>query len=320
MPEVVDAMNCSLIILTYRWPYYQHDPEMYRKHMSDYFYFFVRGVSEPLGYVHRTAIDAMIWPEDIWEIDRNQRFLTLGGAELEASDRTQKLQTTLQQNLAQHRVVSRWYNESLPVYARNGDLVLNVDLSGVGLFGVISHGVHATGFVRFKRDDGSQEYQYWVPRRSYTKSAFPSMLDNFVAGNIIFGESPLEGMIREVHEETGISPDFSRAHLRSCGTVSYQMSSLNDGCTGCQHHCQFVFELELPANMNPTPNDGEVESFTLMSLTEVQEALMQDKFTPYGALTYLAHFVRHGILNCENETRIMEVCSRLHRKHELFVA
>jgi hypothetical protein len=39
----------------------------------------------------------------------------------------------------------------------------------------------------------------------------------------------------------------------------------------------------------------------------------------FRAMTYIDHFVRHGIVNAENEAYLAEVCARLHRKHDLFV-
>ncbi|KAJ4328053.1 hypothetical protein N0V84_001421 [Fusarium piperis] len=302
------------------WPYYQQDPDAYRQHMSDYFYFFVVGVKEPLGYVHRDSVQGMVFPPDFWHVDHENRFLTLSGKAGDVLETTRQLQVTLKQNFDEGRVIRKWHNENLPVYDRHRQHILDMDLCGVDLLGVVSYGVHLTAYVRSQGADGAPVYKYWVPRRSYTKSTFPGMLDNFVAGNMLSGESPLEGMIREVSEETGIPEDFTRANIRSCGTVTYQMSKSNDGRVGCQHHCQFVFELELPADLVPHPNDGEVDSFTLMSLSEVQLALSGDEFTPNRTLTYLAHFVRHGIVNHENEPRLMEICSRLHRKHDLFVA
>ncbi|KAI3341390.1 hypothetical protein F4824DRAFT_496141 [Ustulina deusta] len=41
------------------WPYFQRDPEAYRMHMVDFFYFFVEGINEPLGYVHRNTVHGM---------------------------------------------------------------------------------------------------------------------------------------------------------------------------------------------------------------------------------------------------------------------
>lgn len=301
--------------MTKRWPYYQQDPDAYRQHMSDYFYFFIAGVKEPLGYVHHDTVRGMVFPPELWHIDHEKRFLTLSGEAGDVLETTRQLQATLKQNFDEGRVIRKWRNENMPVYDRHGQHILDMDVCGIDLFGIVSYGVHLTAYVCTQGG-----YKYWVPRRSYTKSTFPGMLDNFVAGNLQSGESLLEGMIREVVEETDLPEDFARANIRSCGTVTYQMSEANDGRPSCQHHCQFVFEIEMPAELVPRGNDGEVESFTLMSLSEVQQALSGDEFTPNRTLTYIAHFIRHGIVNHENEPRLMEVCSRLHRKHDLFVA
>ncbi|KAH8884174.1 thiamine pyrophosphokinase-related protein [Thozetella sp. PMI_491] len=305
------------------WPYFQHDPDQYRRHMEDYYYFFASGVKEPLGYVHRNSVEGMVWPPDAWTVDHNTRFMTLLGDTAGDGDvvdqRTSLLQKTLRLNFDKGRVIRKWYNEALPVRNRHGQHVLDLDLCGVDLFGVVSYGAHLTGYMLSTDASGRREYRYWVPRRSYSKSTFPGMLDNFAAGNLLPNETPLEGMIREVCEETHIPEQFVRQNIRQCGTVTYQMNTTNDGRPGCQHHCQYVFELELLPDMVPVPNDGEVDSFTLMSLSEVKEALMSSEFTPNRSLTYLAHFVRHGLVGSDNEGRIMEVCSRLHRKHELFV-
>lgn len=97
------------------------------------------------------------------------------------------------------------------------------------------------------------------------------------------------------------------------------MSVTNDGRKGC-HHCQYVYELELAEDMIPRPNDGEVECFALMELDEVQKAIVEGKFTPNRTMTYLGHFVRHGIFSTESEEKIAGICSRLHRKRDLFIA
>ena len=49
--------------------------------------------------------------------------------------------------------------ESFPVYAADGERVLENDGAGLDLFGVVSYSVHMLGWVTAK--DGSK--RYWVP-------------------------------------------------------------------------------------------------------------------------------------------------------------
>ncbi|KAF2810058.1 thiamine pyrophosphokinase [Mytilinidion resinicola] len=293
------------------WPYFQQDPSAYKKHMRDFYYFMVDGYSRPFGYMHREFIQGLSWSSE-WKIDPDDRLLTLMSSDVEG--RTKAMNETLRANYNEKRVVRKWFNENFALVAPNGDHVLDMDGGGVDLFGIVTCGVHMTGFVRTKSG-----LKYWVPRRSYTKTTFPGRLDNFVAGNLGSMEKPIDGMIREVFEETGIPKDYTRAHIKACGTLTYQMSVTNDGRPGCQHHSQYVYEMELSEDVVPRRHDGEVENFELMSLEDVQAALMRDEFTPNRTLTYVAHFIRHGIVTAENEARIVEICARLHRKHDLFI-
>ena len=279
--------------------------------MENYFYFMVESYDRPLGYMPRTFVEQMSWSSD-WKIDTEKRFLTLLPSSFEG--RTQAINSTLSTNYTKKNVVKKWFDDNLAIKTSGGDHVLDMDRGGVDLFGVITHGVHLTAFV--KTDTG---LKYWVPRRSYTKSTFPGLLDNFAAGSLSSGEKPWEAMLREATEETTILPEYTSANMKSCGTLTFQLVTTNDGRPGCQHQTQYVYEMELPQDVIPGPNDGEVENFELMTLEEVQAALGRGKFTPNRTLTYVAHFIRHGIVNAANEERIIELCARLHRKHDLFI-
>jgi 8-oxo-dGTP pyrophosphatase MutT (NUDIX family) len=279
--------------------------------MEDYFYFMVYNYSRPFGYMPRIFVDQISWSSE-WKIDTEKRFLTLMPSSRE--ERSKAINETLLTNFDKRCVVRKWFGDNLAVKAPNGEHVLDMDRGGVDLFGVITHGVHLTGFVQTESG-----LKYWVPRRSYTKSTFPGLLDNFVAGSLSSGEKPIDAMVREVSEETGIPEEYTRANMKPCGTLTFQLTSTNDGRPGCQHQSQYVYEMELSNDVVPRVNDGEVDNFMLMSLEEVQAALTRGEFTPNRTLTYIAHFIRHGIVNTENEERIFELCARLHRKHDLFI-
>jgi hypothetical protein len=152
-----------------------------------------------------------------------------------------------------------------------------------------------------------------------SKKVYPGTLDTTAAGSLRSGEMPIDGMIREATEEAGIPEEYSRANIKSCGSVTYQVAATNDGTPGCQHHVQFAYETELKKDFVPFPVDGEVDEFKLMSLEEVLDAAVKGKFKLNLAMTWVDYLVRHGIVTAENEPHFLEVCARLHRKHDIFV-
>lgn len=51
-----------------------------------------------------------------------------------------------------------------------------------------------------------------LQQRSLSKSIGPGLWDNLAAGLVSSGETPAEAMLRELHEEAGLDPEFSRLH------------------------------------------------------------------------------------------------------------
>ncbi|PLW27567.1 hypothetical protein PCASD_20081 [Puccinia coronata f. sp. avenae] len=85
-----------------------------------------------------------------------------------------------------------WRNEEYSVYGPKDQtqcskLAFRIERSAVGLFGVLSFGVHLTAYIK---KEGN--FFFWVPRRSATKATWPSKLDNTVAGGISSGETAFE--------------------------------------------------------------------------------------------------------------------------------
>lgn len=76
--------------------------------------------------------------------------------------------------------------------------------------------------------------------------------------------------------------------------------------------------MKLPKNMVPAPSDGEVEKFITMGEQEIRVALFQDDFKPIVDVLWLGHFYRHGMITAENDVNFEEICTRLHRKLDLF--
>jgi hypothetical protein len=82
------------------------------------------------------------------------------------------------------KVLEGWRDELYPVYGPGNELLFSVERSASTLLGVVTYGVHMTGFVR---DEGaSYGLKIWVPRRAKTKQTYGGMLDNTVAGGSKF--------------------------------------------------------------------------------------------------------------------------------------
>lgn len=226
-------------------------------------------------------------------------------------------------------VLSKWRNELYPVYGPDDEggshLLFEIERSAAPLFGIVTYGVHMTGYVRPSSslstsptsDDAS--IKVWVPRRAKEKQTYGGMLDNTVAGGISSGETPFTSLIREAAEEASIPDKLVRERAKPCGTVSYftVRDERAGGETGLlQPEVQYVYDIELPADFTPKPSDGEVQDFDLWDVEEIRDAMAAGEFKPNCALVMMDFFVRHGILTPENEKDYLKIVPRLHRRLE----
>ncbi|MCJ1385482.1 hypothetical protein MMC17_008605 [Xylographa soralifera] len=220
-----------------------------------YTYFLIEGLKAPFGYVLASSVQEISWPE-CWKIDHEKRFLTLTSA-TNFEQRTKLMQETLRRNIEIGSIqeLTRWANELFPMYTADGEHVLDLDGSGVDLFGIVNYSVHMIGWVTSK-EDGVR--RYWVPRRATTKISFPGMLDNTVGGSLLSGERPIDCIVRECEEEISIDPAYTRTNIKACWTASYQMAMTDLGNPGCQHQVQYLFEMEFGKEIVPKIGVGEM--------------------------------------------------------------
>lgn len=274
----------------------------------------IEGFNKPFGYVHSSFIEGMPWPP-CWSLDHERRFLIFHSP-CDFQQRTALMNQTLRSEHEKGHVDAprRWSNESFPVYSADGEHVMDMDGCGVDLFGIVNYAIHMLAYVKTR--DG---LKFWVPRRSRTKMSYPGMLDNTVGGSLTSGERPIDCIVRECAEEASFPQDYIRENIKPCGTLSYQKSRTDDGRPGCQHQVQYLYEIELDEDIVPRPFDGEVEECTLKTLDEVRDALAHGEFKLDCAMTWMAYLIRHGVVNAENEENLVEISSRLHRKHDIFV-
>jgi len=82
----------------------------------------------------------------------------------------------------------------------------------------------------------------------------------------------LDTLVKEAEEEASLSADLVRSQAVACGAVSYfyvREASAGGEVGLLQPEVQYIYDLVVPEDVIPHPNDDEVESFTLMPLHEV---------------------------------------------------
>ncbi|KAJ2713052.1 hypothetical protein H4R19_002442 [Coemansia spiralis] len=256
----------------------------------------------------RAVSDAQAAPP--FAVDDEQRQLLFAGW----CDTREKRSAAMAAALAVLRAESRWASlakwrsELYMVYrsAASGDEVaFAVERAASYNFGVRTYGVHINGTTVLE----SGETRMWVARRSLQKQTWPGYLDQIVAGGIGDGAGVWASVLKECDEEGGIPPELA-ARATCAGTIQYfTRSSL-----GLQPETQYVFDLELPRDFEPRPNDGEVASFHLWSLPEVMDNLRRDRFKPNCAVCIVDYMIRHGHLTPENEPDYLEIIDNIHVK------
>lgn len=321
-PTPIDAgpkSNLDLVNECDNFPYYQTDPKLYFAHVNTYYALYVKDhPNTELGYLLPSVTEVFRGLPD-WRIDDEERSLTLVTGRTEA-ERTQVVQATIR---AMHatgyfKVLSKWRNELHPVYGPQGEVLFSMERAASALFGITTYGCHMTAYVQ-GNEDKEQQTRIWVPRRAANKQTYGGMLDNTVAGGIATGETPFESLVRESAEEASLPEELVRKKAKAVGTVTY--FHIRDQRAGgetrlVQPECQYVYDLELPEDVEPKPSDDEVESFQLKTVEEVKESMRNGEFKPNCALVLLDFFIRHGILTMETDENYIEIVSRLHRRLE----
>jgi 8-oxo-dGTP pyrophosphatase MutT (NUDIX family) len=169
-----------------------------------------------------------------------------------------------------------WRDERFSIYAEaSSEPVLAMERGAIKRFGARGRSTHVNGLV-----DDVKGPAMWIARRSERKATDPGKLDNLIGGGIAEGYDPWDTLIKEAWEEAGISPQLAQS-AHACDTLRFDYL-VADGLDSNEVEC---FDLLLPADFQPACQDGEVQSFELLSLDEVHARLMQPElFTVDAAL------------------------------------
>ncbi|MCR0982897.1 NUDIX hydrolase [Roseomonas populi] len=168
-----------------------------------------------------------------------------------------------------------------------GPVLATVDRGVLPAMGIVSQGVHVNGLVR--RPDG---LHLWVGWRAKDKAIAPGKLDNVVAGGIPAGLDPDRCLAKEAEEEASI-PASLAVKARFVGRVSYVMRTEE----GMRRDILNLFDLDMPEDVIPEPNDDEVERFELWPVQKVLERVRDTDDVKFNVnLVLIDLFIREGLV------------------------
>ena len=223
---------------------------------------------------------------------------------------SQVVTTCVEQNL--FHVLDGQHSEPFAVVGARYDQPVYVERFATALFGLTTRGAHLVAY-QMDQDD----MKVWVPCRSDHLYTYPNMLDTTVAGGVKSGVSPFQTIVEEADEEASLPEDLIRQKARCRGVISH-MNVTGEDFSGekglVTPDYVYVYDIELPEDVTPKPHDEEVSSFTLMSVEELQAALLREEFKPDSAAVLVDFLIRHGIITPENEPDFVEISMRLHRR------
>lgn len=160
----------------------------------------------------------------------------------------------------------------------HGELIARVDRSAVRLLGI------PTRVVRLLAT--SADARPVLQKRSDKKRIAPGLFDNFAAGMVAAGETPLEALVRETREETGltldIEPSFEPLFRFKCARPVPE---------GFLFEENFVYRTSLSEGFSPRGNVDEVARFLTLDEREILDAILAGKLMPEAAHAFLTLFV-----------------------------
>lgn len=161
-----------------------------------------------------------------------------------------------------------------------------LERGAVAHFGLKAWGVFVNGYVY--KPDG---LYMWIAKRAVNKASWPSKLDQLVGGGQPADLTVFENVVKEAEEEANIPEELAKKAC-SVSAITY-----NVDWNGLHRDEMFIFDLELPNDFIPRPNDGEVESFTLMHYEEIADIVQNTReFKDNSALVIIDFFIRHNLL------------------------
>jgi hypothetical protein len=243
-----------------------------------------------VGWVARDFSARLKAFPDVFAITANSIALR---DELADFDSRTRAMAKVTQALRDDGTVTAWREEFYAVAPRFGaEPLFKVERAAAPLFGVTSLGVHLNGIVRTKNVNGGTALKMWVARRSATKATYPNELDNLCAGGISYGHGVRDTLIKEADEEASI-PSQLAERAQPVSAITYCCE--RDG--GLRPDILFVYDVELPADFTPRPNDGESAGFELWPIEQVMETVRGSFDFKFNCnLVIIDYLIRQGLI------------------------
>ena len=192
-----------------------------------------------------------------------------------------QLLNTLAQILQDCGLCGPWRQEQLAVCNAQGQQVATIERGAVRPLGIATRAVHLVGVTEPGR--------LWVQQRAMNKPTNPGMWDTLMGGMVSAEDTIAEAVERETWEEAGLRMGDLQ-HSRHGGFVEFSRPSDEAEGQGYMRERIDWYAATVPAHLSPNNQDGEVQAFALLTPSQVQHAVLQQRFTPEAALVLAGFF------------------------------
>ncbi|KAJ0160540.1 Uncharacterized protein CTA2_7789 [Colletotrichum tanaceti] len=273
------------------------------------------------GFMLEQTVDRLPWTAD-FHVDHDERRVRLLDTHAAAKDGETdpgRAYTAVFQRVVDAAIASdafptlnKLHSEHFRILGANHPV--SIERFPAPLFGISSRGAHMTAYVRTAKEEGEGRgvIKIWVPRRSAHLFTFPGLLDTTVAGGVKAQDSPFDCIVAEAAEEASLPADYVREKALAVGAVTYVSMNRQKGTFFPT--VLYVYDLELPESIKPEPGDDEVSGFELMTVDEVVDAMLEERFKPNCVLVMLDFFIRHNIITPDNNDEYLDIVTRLRRR------
>ncbi|MDF1483613.1 NUDIX domain-containing protein [Ramlibacter sp. H39-3-26] len=177
--------------------------------------------------------------------------------------------------LREQGLAGAWRNEQLAVADAQGRRVATVERAAVRPLGIATAAVHLAA----RAPDG----RHWVQQRALDKATDPGLWDTLMGGLVSAADTLHDALARETWEEAGLRLEQLRGVARG-GTLPVRRPSPDGAGAGYMVEDIAWFHATVPDGVAPCNQDGEVARFALLEPAELEQWLLQGRFTLEAAL------------------------------------